>query len=217
MVLQYGIANIVNAALNLLQDEEEEVREAAATFASGLPRVHSKTSSWAELSQQRATESLVLWSLHYLHQVSSFLVPVSVLLAPLPPINNETSSQKEGLFQRGDGINVYKEESYSLALYFRCIRKHLENGGTLDGKIQVEELLGRCKEFEPLLTKGSQLASLKGEEVSLASRLHLQLSLLLLHPSLAQTPLQEQQEEDAKRLQEKLGTFSSLDKLSSVD
>ena len=99
MVLQYGVANIVNAALNLLQvwiklwvilkilfkDEEEEVREAAARFASGLPRVDSKvletaehllhlslspqTSSWAELSQQRATESLVLWALHHLQQV----------------------------------------------------------------------------------------------------------------------------------------------------
>ena len=60
MVLQYGVANIVNATLNLLQvllmqltckdgldgtsykDEEEEVREAAASFASGLPRVNSK-------------------------------------------------------------------------------------------------------------------------------------------------------------------------------
>ena len=56
MVLQYGVANIVNATLNLLQvkiklwivvdffakDEEEEVREAAANFASGLPRTHSK-------------------------------------------------------------------------------------------------------------------------------------------------------------------------------
>ena len=56
MVLQYGLANIVNATLNLLQvgiklwvglkilfkDEEEEVREAAASFASGLPRVDSK-------------------------------------------------------------------------------------------------------------------------------------------------------------------------------
>ena len=60
MVLQYGVANIVNATLNLLQvllmqltckdgldgtsfkDEEEEVREAAARFASGLPRIDSK-------------------------------------------------------------------------------------------------------------------------------------------------------------------------------
>ena len=61
MVLQYGIANIVNAALRLLevgvrvqhvcssritdfcfQDEEEEVREAAASFASDLPRVHTE-------------------------------------------------------------------------------------------------------------------------------------------------------------------------------
>ena len=56
MVLHYGVANIVNAALNLLQvgnklwvdfkvlfkDEEEEVRESAARFASGLPRVDSK-------------------------------------------------------------------------------------------------------------------------------------------------------------------------------
>ena len=124
-----------------------------------------------------------------------------------------------GLFRRGDGVNVYKEESYSLALYYRCIRyqhqniylpflhqnnalhilfsettfphlfrKHLENGATVDSKIQVcisskytcinstkylqlvcmldtqvEDLLNKCKEFEPLLTNGSQLSNLKGD------------------------------------------------------
>ena len=30
-----------------------------------------------------------------------------------------------GLFKRGDGVNVYREESYSLALYYRCIRFYL--------------------------------------------------------------------------------------------
>ena len=77
-----------------------------------------QTSTWAELSQQRATESLVLWALHHLQQVvgntydhisflfkcallqhcqvSSFLAPVSMLLGPLPPSNSQASSPKEG-------------------------------------------------------------------------------------------------------------------------
>ena len=69
MVLQYGVANIVNATLNLLQvgikiwvglkilfkDEEEEVREAAASFASGLPRVDSKVQTSKILLYQGLT------------------------------------------------------------------------------------------------------------------------------------------------------------------
>ena len=124
-------------------------------------------STWAELSQERSTESLVLWALHHLQQVdkvtSLFLLlknqiycknfrfqhswsqsPCSWVL--FHPATTGTALQKKvhvgrskvvakkqelgsenilpGLFQRGDGVNVYREDSYSLALYYRCIRYH---------------------------------------------------------------------------------------------
>merc|ERR1712012_364522 len=211
LVLQYGIANIVNAALRLLEDEEEEVGEAAASFASDLPRVQTEACTWGELSRERATETLVFWALHHLQQVSSFLLPVSSLLGPIPLLNKEDTSQKEGLFKRGDGVNVYREESYSLALYYRCIRKHLDNGGSIDGKIQVENVLDLCKALEPPLTDSSKIIPPK--EVSVAGHLHLQLCLLLLHPTLAQSPLQDQQVKDLEIFKEKFDSVCLLDKL----
>merc|ERR1712012_429386 len=191
MVLQYGIANIVNAALRLLEDEEEEVREAAASFASNLPRVQTEACTWGELSRERATETLVFWALHHLQQVSSFLLPVSSLLGPIPLPN--------------------KEESYSLALYYRCIRKHLDNGGSIDGKIQVDNVLDLCKTLRPPLTDSSKLIPPK--EVGVAGHLHLQLCLLLLHPTLAQSPMQDQQVKDLEIFKEIFGSVCLLDKL----
>ena len=135
-----------------------------------------QATTWAELSQQRATESLVLWALHHLQQVvwpGIFMIRLVFLLkipfwnivrfrhswfqspcswVPFPPATTGTALQKKvhvgrsrvvakklvitwllelssenifpGLFQRGDGVNVYREDSYSLALYYRCIRYH---------------------------------------------------------------------------------------------
>ena len=38
MVLQFGFVNVLNSALVLLQDEDEDVREATMDFADSLPR-----------------------------------------------------------------------------------------------------------------------------------------------------------------------------------
>ena len=45
-----------------------------------------------------------------------------MIVSYLQPRSNYVLS---GLFKRGDGVNVYREESYSLALYYRCIRYYL--------------------------------------------------------------------------------------------
>jgi hypothetical protein len=124
VVLQYGLANLVTAGLTLLQDEEPEVRDEAARFASCLPRDEAAL-PWPELSLQLATESLVCWSLGQLHQVATCLAPVSRLLAPGPAIPLHTLGLPDsplGLFRRGDGVNVFQEDSFTLALYYRCIR-----------------------------------------------------------------------------------------------
>ena len=95
------------------------------------------------------------------------LVPVSLLLSPLtlsldslarpeqqlgekkeipqcgsrsaPDYNSSCSTP--GLFKRGDGVNVYEENSYCLSLYYRCINRHLVEGGQVDSNIQVYLLL----------------------------------------------------------------------------
>ena len=38
IILQFGFANLLNASLSLLQDEEYDVRQIASSFANKLPR-----------------------------------------------------------------------------------------------------------------------------------------------------------------------------------
>ena len=133
LVLQFGFINLLNAALTLLEDEEEEVRQVAAEFACSLPKP-----AWAPpggcVGRWAAVRLVVWYGLDQLHQVVEQFSPVQhTLLLPTQfsaeclPAVREPGRECE-LFRRGDGVNVYREGSYAVLEYFGAIQEYLQRG-----------------------------------------------------------------------------------------
>ena len=135
--------NVCNALLELLTDEDEEVRNAATEAASELAQ--SRTDQPAnKLPTSRAVEELVAFGLRELGDCSNWFQPVvDVLLVPwrddvkdLQQSPNRSAMvdlipfsvydmdclNRHYLFESGDGVNVYAEKVNNNIVYHKMLR-----------------------------------------------------------------------------------------------
>ena len=129
-LMQYGFANLLNAALDLLNDEDPDVRMNVVEFASKLFD--------EKLCTRICLQKLVEFGLKNLRPVSTWLRPVidTVFVRVPNPSDLEAVFKRNYLFESGEGINVYNEQVFLKKLFCRELEKYLanpENGSELKG------------------------------------------------------------------------------------
>jgi len=206
-ILQYGVINLANAALILLQDEDTEVRNAASKFSSLLTR-SSLLQDGGDLNVHQAIENVIYYGLEHLTDVQEMFTPV-LKLFDLTSLSysysaEDTSELSRSLFKKGDGVNIYEEITFFKTTCASCLRKQaaVEN---LEIRFEVPELIERANQIldqiEEEEKQTSGLISYQGLEIllDLAHAAH-----LAILPNVLRDPVPQMMEENLKRILERV-------------
>ena len=119
--MRYGLVQVLNIGLLLLNDEDNEIRRKAVDFASQLSR--------QKLCVTKAIQSLTMIGLQCFEECAEYFQPVLQLSHLQWTFANQESHAASSLFENGDGINVYYEEAFNAGLYAQTLLEWL---GTLN-------------------------------------------------------------------------------------
>ncbi len=154
--LRLGLVQILNAALNLLSDEEGDIRQKVLQFASKLTAteiISRYTKFYDKVATAEAFEKVTLVGLCYFEDLADWFAPV----ININVINNDSDvwtfkkDLKGQLFESGDGINVFAEESVINDIYTCVLLKWLAKN--LDSKFRMvdgsaQSLMDKCSAFD---------------------------------------------------------------------
>lgn len=100
----------------------------------------------SSLTREDSVKAVVWTGLDQLSQVVDMFSPVIqtiILPSQLDPQTLIASQTSSGLFNKGEGINVFAEELYRIKIYFESVDQYLRYNNTrLDVKVNVENV---CK------------------------------------------------------------------------
>jgi len=117
-LMQYGVVNLLNSAFILLQDEEVEVREEACEFVAELL-------AEKPVSHYESMRKLAIFGLKECPECLNWYQPViDILFSPWREENAENlrkSLKRSYLFESGEGVNVFAEESFKIDLFGRVL------------------------------------------------------------------------------------------------
>ncbi len=158
LLLKYGFVNLANAGLELLTDEDTEVRDATAKFVSKLMTASGKASNSA-ICAFKAPQELTRYGLEHFSECLEWFRPVVNVFFEFwrggraVDILAKSVAKPLLLFEAGDGVNVFAEVVTSNKVYEKTIRMFLtekENAFKLDidpelVADEVEDLLCMCE------------------------------------------------------------------------
>ena len=187
--MRYGLVQVINTGLSLLNDEDYDVRMKAVEFVCNLTQ--------QKICVTKAMESLSLIGLQFFEDCAEYFQPV-LQLSPLHW--NFPDEEQNQLFENGDGINVYNEPAFNSSLYARVILEWLV-------KIQrrpvfrilncPSNLIDKIDHFKAIISQEHLLVFapwLRPKGYSYAVQVYNFLNVVSQHPFLLQKELTNEQE-----------------------
>jgi len=159
--MKYGLVQVMNAALVLLQDENAEIRQKAVAFVS----IHLNNNQ--AICRVMAMQVLTRFGLDYFEDCAEHFLPITQLSQVDWNLLDQKSSQ---LFESGDGINVFNEEAFADGLYCQILLDWLEDLNEertpMFRFLNCPHLMERAIQFKEALEKASDKDEVFGTIVS---------------------------------------------------
>lgn len=183
--MRYGLVQVMNAALVLLEDENCDVRMKAVAFVSRLC-CHRQDQDQDDdgaakllcdgggrqcrkVSRLCAIQALTLIGLDFFEDCAEYFLVLSELSNVNWTLNSAATTSQ--LFGKGDGINVFAEEAFVAGLYFNILMTWMQASSAGKNKRQPLFKFLNCPNILEKATQYSRTLLVAEKEESLAAQL----------------------------------------------